>query len=174
MSHAIVRLDNMHGTYNGADLVSFKYYTVSGSSPTYTYTAAAIDNGNIVLLGALDTDQREVFKATVPAADSTLGKLVLVASPELIYDESTRKTFADFTNEAGTVCRGFVLRSGDTFGVTIDGVGGRTTLASVVVGDIAECQAGTKIKLVASATASSTTIGKVIAKEGNYIVIRID
>lgn len=166
VNHGVCRLDLMHGTNNPADLCSFKYYVST--------TATAIDNGNIVVLDSLMTDNREVYKAVAPAVTSNLGQIALVASPELMYDETPRKTFADFQNEAGSVCRGHILRSGDIFSVTIDAVGGRATLAAVVVGDIVECAASTKLNIVATATSGSTVLGKVIAKEGNYIVIRID
>lgn len=164
-NHAIVRTDLMHGTDNAADLVSLKYQVADVDT--------AIDNGNVVVLTGLVIGQREIRLAKVPAADSKLDELVLVATPELIYDESTRKTYADFTNEAGKVARGYRLRSGDVFSATIEAFGGRTALSAVVVGDIVETQAGTKLKLVNAATAGSTTVGKIIAKEGNFIVVEV-
>lgn len=164
-NYAQVRTDLMHGTINPADLVSIKYQVSDVDT--------AIENGNVVVIGGLLTGEREVRKGTKPALTSKVNELALIATPELIYDETPRKTYADFRNEAGEVARGFRLHSGDVFSVTIEAFAGRTTLASVVVGDIVEVAADTKLKLVATATSGSTTIGKVIAKEGNYIVVEI-
>lgn len=165
MSYAVVRTDLMHGTDNPADLVSLKYQVADVDT--------AIENGNVVVLGALASGQREVRLAKAPAADAAFDSIVLVATPELIYDESTRKTFADFQNEAGTVARGYRLRHGDIFSDTIEAFGGRAKLADVKLNDIVELQASTKLKLVETATANSTRIGTVIAKEGNYIVVEV-
>lgn len=165
MSYAVVKTDLMHGTDSPADLVSLKYQVADVDT--------AIENGNVVVLGTLAPGQRDVRIAKAPAADDPLESLVLVYTPELIYDETPRKTFADFINEAGTVARGFRLRHGDIFSATIEAFGGRARLADVKLNDIVELQASTKLKLVETATANSTRIGTVIAKEGNYVVVEV-
>jgi len=92
----------------------------------------------------------------------------------VFYDERLHN-LSDFINEAGTNARVYYLHTGDEFSVTEEGV---AAAATVAVGNIAELQAGTKIKIVASATSGSTVIGKVIAVEKTsrytYIVIRVD
>jgi len=164
-NYARVRTDLMHGTNNPADLVSVKYQVSS--------TDTAIENGNVVVVGDLLIGEREVYQATKPAVDSALSTLALIATPELIYDETPRATFADFRNEAGEISRGYRLRSGDVFSATMEAFGGRADLASVGVGDVVEAQADTKLKIVATITSGSTKVGTVIAKEGNYVVVRI-
>lgn len=165
-NYARVRLDHMHGTENSADLVSVKYQVSD--------TDTAIENGNVVVLGGLATGEREVRLGTKPTATSAKSSIVLIATPELIYDESTRKTFADFRNEAGEIARGYKLVSGDVFSVTIEAIGGRATMAAVTVGDVVELAASTKLNVVETLTDSSTKIGSVIAKEGNYVVIEVE
>lgn len=164
-NYAVVRTDLMHGTNNPADLVSIKYQVSD--------TDAAIENGNVVVVGGLISGEREVRKGTIPSATSTRDELALIATPELIYDETPRKTYADFRNEAGAVARGYRLCSGDIFSATIEAFGGRAALAAVVVGDIVEIAASTKLNIVETLTSGSTAIGKVIAKEGNYVVVEV-
>ncbi len=163
MAKGQVRLDLMHGTTNPADLVSIKYQ-VSGAD-------TEIDNGNIVVIGGLATGEREVRLGATPTATSAKSAIALIATPELNYEKLSSE---DFTNKAGAIARGYRLATGGVFSVTIDAVAGRTTLASVTVGDIVELKAATKLNIVATATSGSTVIGKVIAKEGNWIVICVD
>ena len=161
MAHGVVRTDLMFGTNVNAGLRSFKYMG-SGS------TATAIDNGNVVRLDSIVVDSdskvndREVWKAVTPAANTPLADIVLVATPELHYDER-KHALNEFYNEAGKICRGYVLHSGDIFSVTADALAGIT--GSTAVGWVIELQAGTKLKAVSSATASTTTVGKLIQIE---------
>lgn len=160
MAYAIVRTDLMSGTKQPADLVSVKYQVSSVDT--------AIENGNVALVGALATGEREVYLASAPAADSALNDIVLIATPELNYDERL-KNLNQFRNEAGEIARGYRLRSGNVFSVTAEGL----TATTPKVGDIVELQAGTKLKVVATLTSGSTKVGTVIAIEGDYIVIRV-
>lgn len=163
MAYCVVRTDRMHGTENSADLVSVRY------SPSGTNTA--IENGNVVLLGALDTSNREVYVGATPAANSALSKIALIATPELMADER-KKRLDDFRNEAGKISRGYMLRSGDIFSITAAGVTPISGTAPAV-GQVVELQADTKLKLVASLTSGSTQVGSVVEIDGNYIVIRV-
>lgn len=163
--HAVVRTDLMHGTVNPADLVSVKFQLAD--------TDTAIDNGNVVVVGGLMEGEHDVRVATTPKADSLLNQIALVVTPELIYDETPRKSFADFYNEAGDIARAYRLRSGDIFSVTMEALDGRADLSAVEVGDAVELQASTKLNVVATATAGSTVVGSVISKEGNYVVISV-
>lgn len=160
MAYAKVRTDKMAGTWDGSALVSFKYL------PSGTETA--IENGNVVLIGSLVSGEREVFAASTPAADSSLSKIALVATPELPSDERI-KGFEDFRNEAGAICRGYMLRSGNIFSVSAEAL----TATSPAVGNIVELQADTKLKVVATLTSGSTKVGEVIAIEGDWIVILV-
>ena len=165
--YSVVRTDNMLGTASGTHLDSVRFFD-SNDKP------AAIENGHVVKVGALLDNERELHKATAPAANTPIKEIGLVATPEVFYDERLHN-LSDFINEAGTNARVYYLHTGDEFSVTEEGV---AAAATVAVGNIAELQAGTKIKIVASATSGSTVIGKVIAVEKTsrytYIVIRVD
>lgn len=160
MAYAIVRTDLMSGTKQPADLVSVKYQVSNVDT--------AIENGNVALVGALATGEREVYLATTPAADSALNDIVLIATPELNYDERL-KNLNQFRNEAGEIARGYRLRSGNIFSVTAEAL----TATTPAVDNIVELQADTKLKVVSSLTSGSTKVGTVIAIEGDYIVIRV-
>lgn len=166
MAHAVVRTDNMVGTDVRAQLVSVKY--IVGSTPT------AIDNGNVLKLDGLMDGEREIFKGVAPAANTALGDVVLVASPEVMYDERLRN-LDDYQNAADKACRGYRLHSGDIFSVTKDALDGEESPA---VGNIVELKAGTKLNVAESLTQSSTAVGKIIAVETagmyTYYVIKVD
>ena len=150
MAHGVVRTDLLAGTDVRSELASVRY------QPSDTMTE--IDNGNVVLLGDLEDGSRTVYKGDTPAANSELKDIVLIASPEVIYDEHIRG-LEKYFNEAGKICRGYRLHQKDIFSVTIDAL---DAAADPAVGNIVELQAGTKLKVVGSATASTTTVGKII------------
>jgi len=154
--HGVVRTDNMYGTDVRAGLVSIRYYDNN--------EFADIDNGCVLKVGALEGDanigyEREIFKGTAPAANDALKDVVLIASPEVMYDERLRG-LTDFYNVAGKACRGYRFHSGDIFSVTKTVLDGKETPA---VGDIVELKAGIKMNVAASATSGSTQVGKIIA-----------
>jgi len=163
MAYAIVRTDLMSGTTDPALLVSVKY------RPSGTDTA--IENGNVVLVGALISGEREVYAAATPAANSPLSSIAIIATPEVMVDER-KKNLNEFRNEAGEISRGYYTNSRNVFSVTAEAVTPIDATAPAV-GQLVELQAGTKLKLVATATAGSTQVGTVIAIEGIYIVIRV-
>lgn len=158
--HGVVRTDFMHGTNSSAGLHSVKYMVGDDF--------AAIDNGSVLVMEALIEGEREVWKAVAPTEGAELGKLVLIAAPEVMYDERLRN-LSDFYNEAGVAARGYVLHSGDIFGVTapvLDGADG------AAVGSTVGVQASPKLLI------GGTGLGSVIAIEtvGTlvYYVIRVD
>ena len=160
MRYGVVRTDKMMATDVRSMLESVKYMG-AGS------TATAIDNGNVVKLdGSLMTGEREIKKGVTPAANDALDAIVLIASPEVMYDERKRN-LDDFQNEAGKVCRGYHLHSGDIFSVTKDALDG---VATPAVGNVVELKAGIKLNVAASATSGSTVVGKIIAVDvvGRY------
>lgn len=151
MAYGVVRTDNMFGTDVRAGLVSIKYVVDDVDT--------AIENGNVLKVGALMDGEREIFAGAVPAANDALDDIVLIATPEVMYDERKRN-LDEFINEAGKPCRGYRLHNGDIFSVTkaaLDGV------AVPAVGNIVELKAGTKLNVAASATSGSTVVGKIIA-----------
>ena len=160
MAHGLVTTDNMYGTDVRAALVSIKYMGSNGSTPT------AIENGSVLKVGALIEGEREVYVGGAVAANDKVEDVVLVASPEVMYDER-KKNLDEFINEAGRACRGYRIHSGDIFSVTKDALTGKETPA---VGNVVELAAGTKLKVADSATENSTTIGTIIAVDvvGRY------
>lgn len=153
MAYGVVRTDNMFGTDVRAGLVSIKYMGADGKTDT------AIENGNVLKVGALMEGEREIFVGAAVAANTPLSDVVLVASPEVMYDERKRN-LDEFINEAGKPCRGYRLHKGDIFSVTKDALDGA---AEPKVGDAVELKAGTKLNVAASATSGSTAVGKIIA-----------
>lgn len=167
--HAVVRTDLMSGTDVRADLVSVKYMGADGQTPT------AIDNGNVLKVGSLMSGEREIFVGAVPAVTTSLDEVVLLAAPEVMYDERLRN-LTDYYNVAGKAIRGYRFRSGNMFSVTADALDGTFTAANAK-GKIVELQAATKMKVVDSLTSGSTQVGTIEAVEVagpyTYFVIMI-
>ena len=157
MSKGCVRTDNVSGTKIGKDLVSIRFQPTGAD--------AEIENGAVVLIG--EYISAEVRKGTAPAANSDINKIAIIASPEVVKSEKYN-SLDEFVNEAGVAARGYRPRSGDIFSFTAEALDGTAKVGSVV-----ELQAGTKLKVVESATESSTTVGTVIALEGKWIVVEI-
>lgn len=163
MAYACVRTDNMSGTTIGKDLVSLKFYNGENKE-------AAIENGNVVLVGAYLAGQREVRKATAVAANSPLADVALVASEEVVKTKS-HNTLDEFINEAGATIRAYRLTSKDVFSVTAEAF---VDAEAAEVGAIVELAAGTKLQAVASLTSNSTAVGKIVAVEGIWYVVEVD
>jgi hypothetical protein len=77
MSYGIVRTDNMYATDVRAGLVSVQYLGADGATPT------AIENGNVLKIGALKTGEREVYVGGAVAANDALANVVLVLLPKI-------------------------------------------------------------------------------------------
>lgn len=137
MAYAVVRTDNLSGILDGARLVSFRFY--NSTTPT------AIQNGNVVSIGALD--EPGIYKAAAPTAKQALGKLALVAGVEMFYD-NLHHNLDEYINAAGKEVRGYILHSGDVFSVTAEALDSTPVAATVGV----EIQAGTTFKCVTALT----------------------
>lgn len=111
--HAIVRTDRLFGTDVGQGLRSVRFYGADDK-------VAEVENGVIAHLEGLEEGQREVHKAVAATADAKLMECVLIAAPEVMYDERLRN-LDDYINEAGKAVRGYVLHSNDEFSVTAEG-----------------------------------------------------
>jgi hypothetical protein len=159
MAYGIVRTDNMYGTDVRAALVSIKYMGEDGSTPT------AIENGSVLKVGALIEGEREIYVGGAVAADDKVADVVLVASPEVMYDER-KKNLDEYINDAGKACRGYRIHSGDIFSVTKDALVGVETPA---VGNVVELAEGTKLSVVTAET-GATVVGTIIAVDvvGRY------
>lgn len=117
MANCVVRTDLLAGTRNPAFLEHGRYYNASSAQ-------AEIQNGSIVYVGALEDGERESHKYTDVPEDATIKDLVLIAAPEVIYDESNHKTLRDFINEAGKIIRGYYLLPQTEFSVSAEGIDG--------------------------------------------------
>lgn len=163
--HTVVRTDLMEGTNVASKLVSLRLY----DGEAKTANKIDCDNGTLVTLGGYEEDEREVRHAELATAEAEVTECVLVATPEVMYDER-QKNLDEFYNEAGTIARGYYLQSKDYFSITKEGfVGGTVPSAaetSVGIG------AGGKID------ASGSGLGTVRAIEQTsrytYYVIQID
>ena len=153
MAYCVVRTDKLMGTDVRSMLESVKYMGADGATPT------EIENGNVLKVGALLAGEREIKVGSAVAASDELDDIVLVASPEVLYDERVRD-LDQFINKAGRIVRGYHLHSGDIFSVTKDGLAG---VAAPAVGNVVELAAGTKLNVAASATSGSTQVGTIIA-----------
>lgn len=111
--YAIVRLDNMQGTVVGTKLRSAKFF--KGEEK------AEVMNGIIVELGGLLEGERELVKAVAATAETKKGKLALVASPEVIYDERLQYNLDEFINGKDEAIRCYILCTSDIFSVTTEG-----------------------------------------------------
>lgn len=166
MAHGIVRTDLLGGTDVRAHLVSIEYLGADGKTET------DIDNGNVLKVGALKEGEREIYVGSAVEASDALEDIVLIATPELIYDERYQYDIAEFYNKAGVPCRGYRLHSGEIFSVTKDALAGAEKPA---VGDIVELAEGTKLNVASSATSGSTGVGKILAIDtvGKYVFYAI-
>ena len=99
--HAVVRIDKLGGTLDGAQLESVIFYKESD--------AAEIDNAQLVVLG--EKLGREVYKATAPTATSTVADLYLTAGVELFYDQTVAHYLPEWVNEQFNVT--FVISGED-------------------------------------------------------------
>ena len=162
--YAVVRTDNMFGTDVRAGLVSVKYMGADGAK------AEEIENGCVVKLKELAEGEREVFVGVTPTAEDDLNDIVLIATPEVMYDER-KKNLDQYVNEAGKISRGYRMHEG-IYSVTAEAL-----IGTPAKGNIVELTAGTKLNAVASATGSATKVGKIIdvetAGRHTYYVIRI-
>lgn len=175
IKYAVVRTDNMMGTTVNSYLDSIRFYEVQTVDGKSVDVEKEIENGNVVEVGDLLEGERELHRAVAPTAATELKKVGLVANPEVLYDERLHG-LEKYINRAGQNVRIYYLHSGDEFGVTPNGFEVANGY-KVKVGDAVELMAGTKLKIVATATSGSTQVGKIIAVEKagplTYYVVRV-
>ena len=150
MAHGVVRTDLLDRTDVRSEIVSVRYKQNSAF--------VDIDNGNVLVLGDLESNSRTVHTGATPSASSNLSDVVLIASPEMMYDEHVHR-LESFYNESGKIARGYRLHEHDIFSVTIEAL---DAAGLPKVGDIVELGNGTKLKVVKNATNGSTTVGRII------------
>ena len=156
MAKSILRMDS-----NFKDFVSVKYH----DGTAY----AAIENGRVLKLDGLITDEREVFKGVKPTV--VTDDIVIVAGVELFADESTRTNarLDAFENPAGVPFRAINPKNsiGKIFSVSDDAITKVSGTASTK-GNYVVIKTDTTLeeKATAGFTASNYSfIGQIIDKE---------
>lgn len=162
MAYTVWRSDLMSGTDVAADLVSVRVYDTDEETPI------AVENGTIVELKGYEEGQREVFKGVLATADSDLNNCVVIGSEEVMYDER-KKNLDEFVNEAGVICRGYVLRSRNMFSVTKEGF----VSGTVPSGTDTAIGVGTGGKLDTAGTGFGACVAIEAAGRYTYYVIMI-
>jgi len=109
---AIVRKDKLLAGYNG-NLESVMVYDNAGANKVTT------TNGVFVVLEGLEDGEREVKKARLADKDDVAEKVLLVHSPEVMYDERLWR-LEDFVIPAGKPARAYHLFDGDIITLTED------------------------------------------------------
>lgn len=168
-TYGVVRTDNMKATSNG-NIRSAKYYVST--------TATVIENGNLVQVDTLldASANREIFKAIAPAnlTDKNIG---VVATPEIIYDESLTSGGAldQFVNAAGQPITVLMLAKGDILSISDECVTEIDDADDIpAVGNYVTNTAGTtKWTEKTALGGTETLVGKIIARElyksGTYL-----
>lgn len=161
--YAVVRTDKMYATDNRTGLVSVRYQPGG--------VKLSIENGSVVKLSGLESNgTKEVYVGETPTASDSLSDIVLVATPEVMYDE-TKIHLSDFCNEAGSICRGYRLHSKDVFSATKEAFVGEKP----EVGKFVELTSDVKLNVVADKT-GSTFVGEIvdINKVGSYTYYAVE
>lgn len=166
-NYAVVRLDRVTGTTDGAKLLSARYYVST--------TATDIQNGNVVHITNELLD-REVFKTTAPTANDTIKTVGLVASVELIKDGCALvDDLTDFINKAdGEPQRVYLLETGDIFSVTAPAINNLPATVTNAKGNYVKLGTTTKWEYTTTAGDGVGTIIDVeVVGSKTYFVIRI-
>lgn len=103
-NHVMFRSDAMAGTTLGQYLVSLR-------------VAADIDNGMLVAVGALEEGEREVKTMASITNTTKLGAIAVLGSEE-VNKAKSYDTVGEFTNEKGSIARGYILHNGGAYAVT--------------------------------------------------------
>ena len=158
-NYGVVRTDNMKATKDGS-IKSGRFY--DETSP------AAIENGNIVKLDSLIDGERELWKVVAPSAINA-SNLYLVATPEIIYDESLKSKGAlkEFRNEAGENITLLQLQVGDVFAISDACINAINDGVPEVGNLVAPSVSGTKWTEISALdnTTLQVCYGKIIARE---------
>ena len=115
--YCVIRTDLMSGTKQPADLVSLRFYAEDD--------VAEVENGVIAELKGFEEGQREVMKAVAATESSNLADCVVIAAPEVMYDER-KKNLDEYINEDGEAVRGYRLQDRNMFSLTAEGFANKT------------------------------------------------
>jgi hypothetical protein len=167
--HAVIRTDKMFGTDDRVGIYSFKFYEMGDGNKL---VPADIDNGHVVKLNKLMDGERELYEAVAPTGSEDLADVVIVASPELNYDERLH-SLDDFYNKADRPGRAYTCNKNQIFSVTKNALAGK---AEPEKGDVVELAAGTKLNVAASATSGKTQVGYIadVEQVGRFLYYVIE
>ena len=122
VKRSVIRLDKLRGTKVG-HIVSV------------VYEDGELENGFVGVKGNLLADERELHELKL-VDDVAKEPLVLVATPELRYEEYTRDdaSLQKFYIEEGTPARAFEVEKGDIFSISAEGLTALNSTTGTVVG----------------------------------------
>ena len=140
MSKAIIRLDNISATHDGALLKSVKLNK-------------ALQNGSVVAIKGLVTGEREIHETATPEVTTTY--FGILCTPELMYDE--KKLMDEFENGTEKPARAFIPQKGDIFSATVEAFS-----ATPKVGQAVELGTNEIMNVADPGPSSSTQIGSII------------
>lgn len=163
MAKTIFRCDNMPGIDNRAYITSVLVQDGSG-------TNIAAENGAIVKIGDLVKGERDLYVATLATTTDKVEDCAVLGSPEIIYDDATKKNLDDFENEAGKPAMAYLLSQGGCFSVTKEGFVSSTPPA---VKGAVKIGANGKIDAGGTGTALGTCIAIESAGGCTYYVIKL-
>ncbi len=156
MANGIFVAENMASTKLSSLLKTARY--IAGGVP------AAIQNGRVVVLGALEANQSEIYVAADVAANTN--RIYVVDAPEVIYSEEITRGLNDYTNVAGQTIRVRQLQVGDSFAISARAI---TPLAvAPVVGNFIETPAAGNLWLEAAADVAGASVACLI--ERSYVL----
>ena len=157
-NYGVFRSDNMQCTKNG-HIKSGRYYV--------TTTPTIIENANLVKLDSLISGERELWKVVAPG-EVTTANCYIVATPEIIYDESLKSSGAlcEFKNAAGANITLLGVAVGDTFAVSDSAITQINGADNPTVGKyVTPSATGTLWQEVATIAANEVFYGQIIARE---------
>lgn len=163
--YCVVRTDKPSGEAQMADMVSVRFYGANNKP-------AEVENGVIAELKGLETigtnsNEHEIYKAVAATSSSKMNDVVIICSPELMYDER-KKMLDEFINEEGKPARGYIPRSRNIYSWTKEGFVGGTVPA--IGGNVG---IGANGKLDASGSGFGKCIDIDIAGRYTYYAIEI-
>lgn len=141
--------------------------TTKVSGRCYSFQSTEdVENGSLVMRGALLDSEQEIYAAVTPAADALASSPVfLVANPAWTYDDNTvaDKNEDNYINPKDHAFRVYELRAMDRFVVSDNMIDAIDTDTAPAKGQYVGLQAGSaKMKASAAAPTGSAFVGQII------------
>lgn len=155
MAYAVIDTSNVSATRDGSKLKNIRFVEKSGDNLVET----SVENATLVVLDKLVPGQHDLFYATAPTSTSKVKDILIIETPELIYDESTFHPLSDFINLKGSNSVAFKPESGDQILVSAESFATTPDEATIKTKFIDISTSG-KLAIAAAVTAG-TTLGYV-------------